>query len=121
MVHTVLLCIFFLSMTTVADSVDEAVFALQRSQELRKSGTALVISGAVLMGGGAAMAYAYDSDSGDGALSLGLGITSFAGGAFLEVLGVRDLIASRRILTQAAEKAPALRISPGEIALIARF
>ncbi|MGM0443118.1 MAG: hypothetical protein ACQEQV_02930 [Fibrobacterota bacterium] len=100
---TVLMTISFIS----ADPVDEAVFALNRSKEIRRSGTILLASGTVLMASGAAMASTWDSETDQTQLAPALGGLSFGFGVFLDVIGVKSIVESRRILERARQASQA--------------
>jgi hypothetical protein len=101
-----LVCLIFYGASSFSDDIDEAVFALQQSQELRKSGTVLALSGGLFMGSGAAMAYNYFERDG-GAFTLGLGISALGFGGFLEYLALSNFISARRILKRSVEESTA--------------
>lgn len=115
------LCAMLSSVWAESNYTDQVI---EKSNDAKRAGVAMLVSGILMIGGGAAMISSYDSDTGDGKYAAGMGGVLAAGGVTLDVFAIRKLKEGKQILKDAQEREGVpltLRVSPRELVFSIHF
>lgn len=102
---------------------------IEKSNDAKRAGVALLVSGILMVGGGAALISGYDREPHETKLEAGIGAVGMgtvlaAGGIAFDILAIRKLKESKQILKDAQEREGVpvtLRLSPREVAFTLHF
>lgn len=120
------LCALCFSAFAESNYTDQVI---EKSNDSKRAGVAMLVSGILMVGGGAAMISSYDRQPGETKMQAGLGSVAMgsvlaAGGITLDVLAIRKLKESKQILKDAQEREGmplSIHVSPRQVAFSIHF
>lgn len=120
------LCAMLSSVWAEANYTDQII---EKSDDSKRAGVALVVSGILMVGGGSILMAGYDREPDETKLEAGIGAVGMgavlaAGGITFDIIGIRKLKESKQILKDAQEREGVpvtLRVSPRELAFSIHF
>lgn len=120
------LCSLLFSAFAESNYTDQVI---EKSDDAKRAGVAMLVSGVLMIGGGAALISSYDRQPGETKMEAGLGAVGMgtvlaAGGITLDIFAIKKLKESKQILKDAQEREGVpitLHVSPRQVAFSIHF